>query len=171
MPYNANINMTQNATTSKISQLSYLTGSSFKFQLDWKKYPNVEYTVQSATIPEISVQNAPLNLPQRNITLAADKIEYAPLDITFLVDEEMQNYMEIHDWIVGIVTEKDEFANLKTRDLSLSVLSSKNNFIREFKFVDAHPLSLSTVPFDTTKTDVEYIVAQVSFNYSYFVVR
>jgi hypothetical protein len=171
MPYNANINMTQSATKSKIGQLNFLTGTTFTFQLDWRKYPNVEYSLQSANIPEVSVQPAPLNLPQRNITLAADKIEYAPLDITFIIDEEMMNYMEIHDWIVGNVTEKDAFENLKTRDLSLTVLSSKNNFVREFKFVDAHPISLSTVPFDTTKTDVEYIVAQVSFNYSYFVIR
>ena len=31
-----------------------------------------------------------------------EKLSYSPLDITFLVDENLNNYKEIHDWLLGL---------------------------------------------------------------------
>ena len=36
------------------------------------------------------------------ITIPGDKINYSTLDISFLVDENLNNYKELHDWISGL---------------------------------------------------------------------
>ena len=168
MPYTPNITFSENNTSSPIDQLTFVNPAGFKLLIDNKKYPNAQYTIQTAALPDMSITPAPLNTPQRNIGLAADKIDYGIFDLTFLVDEKLINYKEIHDWMVGIVTEEDSSDTRKERDLSLQVLSSANNVVQEIQFVDAYPINLSSLPFDTTVTDPQYLIASVSFQYSYF---
>jgi hypothetical protein len=47
-------------------------------------------------------------------------------------------------------------------------MNSANNVTKQIKFVDAYPTTISSLPFDITTTDVEYLTAAVSFNYSYY---
>jgi hypothetical protein len=168
MPYSTNISFNADSTSTLISNLNFVNPAGFKLLIDRKKYPNAEYAIQTAALPDMSADGAPLNLPQRNITAMPDKINYGPFDLTFLVDEELINYKEIHDWMLGLVTENDTKTERKTRDLTLQIYSSSNNVIREIQFVDAYPIVLSSLPFDTTVTDPQYLVAAVTFNYSYF---
>ena len=100
--------------------------------------------------------------------MAPDKIDYSPFEMTFLVDEYLTNYIEIHDWMLGLVKEAEVSNVQKTRDLTLQVLTSHNNVAKEIVFVNAYPTNLSSLPFDTTITDTNYLVANVTFNYSYF---
>lgn len=168
MPYTNDISFNEEATSSPIQQLTYVNPAGFRLLLDTKKYPNAQYTIQTAALPDISINAAPLNTPQRNIGLAADKIDYGIFDLTFLVDEQLINYKEIHDWMLGIVTQEDNKSTRKERDLTLQVLSSSNNVVQQIRFVDAYPINLSSLPYDTTVTDVQYLIAAVSFQYSYF---
>jgi hypothetical protein len=124
--------------------------------------------VQQVELPELSITTTPFSTPFRDIELSAGKVVYSPLSLTFLIDEELSNYQEIHDWLFGLVSEQDSKSVKKSRDLTLLVLSSSNNVIKEIQFIDAFPTSLGSLPFDVTQTDVEYLTATVSFNYSYF---
>jgi len=95
-------------------------------------------------------------------------VTYSPFTCTFLVDENLENYHEIHDWLVGLVVEPDNRDTRKVRDMTLFVLDSHNNVSREIQFVNAFPTSLSTLDFDAKNTDVQYLVADVTFSYSYY---
>ena len=66
------------------------------------KLPLVEFFVQSANIPGINLGSATQTNPLYDIPLPGDKITYASLDMSFLVDENLNNYKEIHDWILGL---------------------------------------------------------------------
>ena len=167
MPYQADINFQETASATLVDNLSFLAPAGFRLVIDSQKYPNAQYMVQLVTLPDLSVSPAVLNTPKRNIGLAPDKIEYNPFDITFLVDESLLNYKEIHDWLLGMVTE-DDYGVRKTRDMTLQVLNSHNNIAQEIQFVDAYPINLSSLPFDTTATDIQYLTAAVTFQYSYF---
>jgi hypothetical protein len=168
MPYNLTTNLNATTKASKINQLNFLSPGQFKLLIDWQKYPNAEYTLQTVVLPDMSISPAPLATPQRNIGLAADKVEYGQFEIAFIIDENLVNYKEIHDWILSQVVEEDSFANRKTRDLTLQIYSSSNNLIQEIQIVDAFPTMISTLPFDTTITDITYLTAMVTFQYSYF---
>lgn len=143
----------------------------FRLAIDRLKFPNAEFNVQTASIPEISVDSATYATPQRTIEIPGDKVNYASLDITFIIDENLTNYNEIHDWLFGLVTVQENTSISKTRDMSLLILNSHNNVSREITFAGAYPTSLSTIEFDARSTDVEYLTASASFNYSYFKVK
>ena len=103
--------------------------------------------------------------------------------LNFLVDEDLQNYMEIQNWIRGIgfpesLSEIYEWQSnnpaLKDApramlnlysDGTLTVLDSMNNPKFKVKFENMFPYRLSTLEFDATQTDVEYFTASVSFKY------
>jgi hypothetical protein len=168
MPYNINTNFAVEQTSNLTDTMSYANGISFKLAIDKLKFANVEYTIQTVALPDLSITGAPFNTPQRNITMAPDKVDYGTFELTFLVDEYLKNYQEIHDWMLGLVTVAEDRSINKFRDLTLQVLTSHNNVAREIVFVNAYPTNLSSLPFDTTITETNYLVANVSFNYSYF---
>ena len=145
---------------------NYLNPTSFVLQLDTIVYPTAEFTVQTMVMPDVIVNPAPLYSGSVNIGMAADKIEYGAFDCSFLVDEDMINYKEIYEWLYNQVNDNQSASN--TRDITLNIMSSALNVTRQIRFIDAYPVSLSALPFDITTTDVEYLTAVVSFNYSYF---
>jgi hypothetical protein len=168
MPYSIETNFAVERTSTLQETLSYANAVSFRLAIDKLKFPNVEYTVQTLSLPDMNMEGAPLATPQRNIALAPDKIDYGQFEMTFLVDEYLYNYIEIHDWMLGLVTTGENKDTRLVRDMTLQVLTSHNNVAREIQFIDAYPTSLSSLPFDTTVADTNYLVANVSFNYSYF---
>jgi len=168
MPYEIDVNFQEGAATSlAVADTTFVSPSGFRLLIDNQKYKNAQYTVQTVALPDLSVTGAPFATRQRNITAAPDKVEYGQFEMTFLIDEDLINYKEIHDWILGLVTENDEGVR-KQRDMSLVILNSHNNIAREIKFIDAYPTNLSSLPFDASATDVEYLIGNVTFNYSYF---
>ena len=81
-------------------KLDYASPVQFRFKI--LKIPNVEFFVQSVNIPGITLGSAQQTNPLYDIPLPGDKITYASLDMSFLVDENLNNYKEIHDWILGL---------------------------------------------------------------------
>jgi len=148
------------------SNPSFALPQNFRLLIDGLKYKNAMFTVQRATLPDITAEAAPVARPQRNVGFSPDKLTYTDLTVSFLVDEDFTNYTEIHDWMYGGVT-VDEDPN-KYRDVTLLILGSHNNKVREFKFVSAFPTNLSSLEFDATATDAEYLLASATFHYSYF---
>ena len=91
---------TTNVITREPSKSDYASPIQFRFKCT--KLPLVEFFVQSANIPGINLGSATQTNPLYDIPLPGDKITYAALDMSFLVDENLNNYKEIHDWILGL---------------------------------------------------------------------
>ena len=53
-------------------------------------------------------------------------------------------------------------------DITVTVLSNKNNPIVEVRFYDAYPVALSSLEYSQQVTDVEYISASVDFQYKLY---
>ena len=53
-------------------------------------------------------------------------------------------------------------------DATLSILSAKNNVIKEVRFTDIFPKGLSGVGFSTQATDVQYLTSTVNFKYTLY---
>ena len=81
-------------------KLDYASPIQFRFKCT--KLPEVEFTCQTANIPGISLGSAIQPTPLVDIPIPGDKISFQSLDINFLVDENLNNYKEIHDWLLGI---------------------------------------------------------------------
>ena len=89
-----------NVQTRQPAKLDYASPIQFRFKCT--KLPEVEFTCQTANIPGISLGGAVQPTPLVDIPIPGDKISFQSLDINFLVDENLNNYKEIHDWLIGI---------------------------------------------------------------------
>ena len=95
------------------AKLDYASPIQFRFKM--AKLPKVEFFVQTANIPGISLGTATAPTPLYDYPIPGDKINYSTLDISFLVDENLNNYKELHDWISGLGFPKNhtQFADLQ----------------------------------------------------------
>ena len=103
-----------NVQTRQPAKMDYASPIQFRFKCT--KLPEVEFFCQTANVPGISLGEATFATPLKDISIPGDKVVYSSLDITFLVDENLNNYKEIHDWILGLgfPQSHDQFKNLQT---------------------------------------------------------
>jgi hypothetical protein len=150
---------------------NFLNPSSFVLTLDSQTYSGAEFTVQTMMLPDVTTEGAPLPFRQVNVAMAADKIAFGSFEVSYLIDEDLLNYKEIFDWMkLSVETQHQQaiIGNNHVRDLTLTIMNSSNNVTKQINFIDAFPTSLSSLPFDITTTDVEYLTAVVTFDYSYY---
>ena len=103
---------TSNIIDRQPTKFDYASPIQFRFKMT--KLPKVEFFVQTANIPGISLGSTSFETPLKDIAGAGDKVNYQTLDISFLVDEKLTNYKELHDWILGLgfPQNHDQFKNL-----------------------------------------------------------
>jgi hypothetical protein len=164
----------------QLGNRNYMSPLGFDFSI--ARFPKVSFFSNSASIPEISIGGAEQANYLKSLMHPGDRVEYGELPIQFLVDEDMLNYTLIHNWITGLgfpesmqqfvdwTTDETGQRDLKLQysDATLKVLNSNYNTIAQVKFWDLYPTTLSTLEFTATDTDINYLTANVTFNYLYF---
>ena len=169
-----------NAFANQIQNRNFLSPVGFKFTL--AKTPKVNFFCNSARIPEINlgVANQPTYL--KDLDIPGDKLTYGDLTLRFLVDENMENYMAIHNWMTGLGFPEttQDFKDLTTnddgqRDLeeqfsdgNLQILNSNFRPVANVKFFNLFPVSLTSLDFDATEPDIQYFTAEASFKYTVY---
>ena len=168
----------------QVNNNNYLSPIGFKFVLE--KAPKVAYLCQSISIPEINLGE--IQVPTYLVPIPIEgNIRYSDFNLTFLVDENLENYIQLHNWIraLGVPTDFRERANFEDKvkysagsrdrnifsDGTLQVLTNSLNTNFEVQFIDLIPLSLSTLDFDATVSETNFMQATVSFTYTYYEIR
>ncbi len=165
------------AFANQITNRNFLSPAGFQFTIT--KVPKVSFFCSSASIPEISFDTNIQPSYLKNIDVPGEKLEYQDLMVRFLVDEDLKNYMAIHNWMTGIgypesledfkteVTKDDGSRDLNQQfsDGSLSILNSNYRTNAIVKFKDLFPVALTSLEFDTSVTDIQYFTAQANFKY------
>ena len=89
-----------NAYSRQPTKQDYASPTQFKFQIT--KLPKVEYFCTAVNIPGISIPSPAQPTPLADIPLPGETISFEDLSVTFMVDENLENYREIHGWMYGI---------------------------------------------------------------------
>ena len=183
-----------NPLTRQPTNLDFASPSQFRFSL--LKVPNVEYFVTGVNLPGVSFSgDATINTRFTSVHFMGDSMEFEDLEVTFLVNEALENYREIHDWMVGIGFPKDnqqyidaigseqnmnpiasKVDNAKATgkpsvlmsDATLTILTNKNNPNLRVNFKNCFPTSLSGLSYTTQGTDTEQLTASVTFKYDIY---
>ena len=172
--------MSSSPFANQIQNRNFLSPVGFKFTL--AKEPKVAFMCNSARIPEITLGVAKQPTYLKNIDVPGEILTYGDLTLKFLVDENMENYMAVHNWLTGLGFPEttQQYKNLTTdddgirdpkeafSDGSLSILNSNYKSTATVKFRDLFPVSLSSLEFDATPTDVVYLTAQATFKYTIY---
>jgi hypothetical protein len=168
------------AFSNQIQNRNFLSPIGFKFTI--AKHPKVSFLCNTARIPEITLGTAIQPSYLKDLDVPGEKLTYGDLTIAFLVDENMENYMAVHNWLTGLGFPEttEQFKNLTTnndgiRDLKeqysdglLSILNSNYRSIASVKFKDLFPVSLTSLEFDSTLTDTQYFTAEATFKYTVY---
>ena len=152
--------------------------SPVSFQIVIERMPNVEFFTQRAMIPALTMNPVEISSPIQNFYETPDRVTYSEFDLGFIVDEDMKNYLEIHDWMVGLGTPQDQkqYADLsKTKegiksDITLVINNSSKRPNKKIVFTDCFPMALSSINMSVTQTDVIYPEVTATFRYNYFTV-
>ena len=122
----------------------------------------------------------------KDIDRPGDKVEFGDFNYRFLVDENLENYLEIFNWIRGlgypeslkeIYDLQNEPRTIDNRnspmmniysDGTLQVLNSSYNTQFKIIFEDMFPTFLSGLTFDATDNSIEYFTAEIVFRYTYY---
>ena len=81
-------------------QLDYASPTQFRFGIH--QLPKVEFFTVSANLPGVSVPTTTLATPFTDISIMGEKTEFENLSISFIVDEYLENYITLHNWLTGI---------------------------------------------------------------------
>ena len=92
--------VTTTALQRQPTKLDYASPTQFKFNII--KLPKVEYFCTAVNIPGISINYVEQQTPLKDIPHPGEKLKYADLQMSFIVDENLENFQEIHGWLYGL---------------------------------------------------------------------
>lgn len=164
-------------TETPVTNRNFLSPLNFRFQL--KRAPHVNFFVQKVNLPGLSLPDVDVNNPLIRVPYPGDHLQYDELEVSFKVDEDLKNYMEIHEWVralgkrsfneyKSIASQSTISGNSIRSDISLMILTSNRNANYEVVFKDAFPTRLSGIDFSTTDEDIDYIEASATFRYTIY---
>ena len=82
--------------------------SPIQFRFKCTKLPLVEYYCQSANLPSVTLDEVSQPTRLKSINMPGSTLTFGSLDLSFLVDENLNNYKELHDWMTGLGTPESD---------------------------------------------------------------
>jgi hypothetical protein len=140
-----------------------LTPIGFRLTINATEFANVEYFCTSVSLPSLSLNTVPIPYRNRQGVLSGDSIEYGNFSMTFVVDEEMKNYLEMFNWM-----ERNAHQGMEAKDATLSILSNQNTSNKQVQFLEVLPSELGELEFNTQTTSVEYLTCTATLDYDRF---
>lgn len=162
------------------TNVSLLNPNEFRFFIH--RAPYLSFFTQTVMLPSITLPSADTENPFVTVPTPGDHIHFAPLDVEFIVDEDLKGYLEMYNWIrgLGFPTTFDEYVKavadmrngnrweVTTSDASVFTNTGSRNVNIEFTFRDAFPVSVSAPTLSTTNIDQPVVTSRVQFAYTYF---
>jgi hypothetical protein len=144
------------------SNLLALTG--FKLFIHSEDFKHTQYFAVSASFPAVSLPEVTTGYRNLSGFVSGDKLAYDPLTIRIAIDEKLESYREIFNWIHSNTTNKE----LTVHDVTLHFLTNHNNISRSVRFANAFPTNIGGLEFNVQQTESEYAYVDVTFRYDYF---
>ena len=104
-------------------KLDYLSPTQFKFNIH--QLPKVEFFCTAANVPAINLGEAIFPTPYKQIPVMGDTLTYDNLSISFIVDENLENYIELHEWLtaIGFPKNREQFTTFRSSTADSPVIT------------------------------------------------
>lgn len=170
------VNVSNTTVVSGLNNINFLQPTSFRLTIDRKNFPNLEFFAQTVLHPNLTL-NA-VEVPYRRISsipFTGDKLTYAELTAMIIVDENLNSYTEMYNWMNRLVETNEKPATERSAnlppsysDITLSILSSHNNTVRKIRYKDCLPTNLGDMTLESTLSDNTFITFPATFRFSTF---
>ena len=144
------------------SNLLALTG--FKLFIHAEDFKHTQYFAVSASFPSVSLPEVTTGYRNLSGFVSGDKLAYDPLTVRIAIDERLESYREIFNWIHSNTANKE----LTVHNITLHFLTNHNNISRSVRFANAFPTNIGGLEFNVQQTESEYAYVDVTFRYDYF---
>lgn len=157
------------------------------FRLSVSKLPDLVYFCQEVNLPEVELPSMPMATTFSTIGVPGDMLRFGDLTVQFIVDENLANYKGVFDWLIGLGFPENyaQYQSFSAQDPAaggnqfggmigdysdaiLEILGSQNTPTQTVLFRDVHPVSISSLPFTSNATDVNYLIGTATFRYNYY---
>lgn len=141
------------------------------YKLVISRMPEVEYHCTSVNIPSVNL-GGPVLLPNRfsDDKRPGEKLDFDNLNIEFIIDEDLNNYREVYNWLLGLGFPEDHQQHQKLpeelSDIKLITLTNNSRGNIEFSFKDCFPTLLGEINFTSSAIDLDPMICSASFAFS-----
>jgi len=144
-----------------------------KFLLTFNRIGAIQYFCQTVNLPGVSLDDATRNTPFVNLYSPGTKLTYNPLNVNFIIDEDLITWQSLQKWLYQIANPKG-FDGRNTKpinnysDATLTILTNLNNSNLRIQYHNVFPTGLSDIDFDTKQSADDIITASATFRYDYY---
>lgn len=154
-----------------------------KFLLTFSRLPTMTFMCQQANIPGVRVNPAEQPTQGATAPIPGSKFQFSPLNVRFLLDEDLYSWTCIFDWLqgIGFPDNSDQYKNLNLQqklllnskqpqysDATLTYYNNQNIPIIAVQYNLVFPTRLSEISFDTQQAATTPMVCEAEFMYTKF---
>lgn len=136
------------------------------FKLEFPLFPEINYFITESELPGMTMNGVDTPFRNHATNMPSNRIEYDPLTLQVIIDEDYKNYEAIHVWMHKITKTEPVYDQLQAA--TLSILNSNKNKIIGVKFYGMYPTMIGTIPLQTGVTDDTPLVCSMTFRYQFF---
>jgi len=111
---NSSMTTSQSPLSRQPTKLDYASPTQFRFVIG--QLPKVEFFTVATNLPGITLSGAVQNTPFKDIPMPGNKLDYEDLTVTFIVDEFLENYTSLHEWLLafGFPKNREQFSTFRS---------------------------------------------------------
>jgi hypothetical protein len=111
---NSSMTTSQSPLSRQPTKLDYASPTQFRFVIG--QLPKVEFFTVATNLPGITLSDAVQNTPFKDIPMPGNKLDYEDLTVTFIVDEFLENYTSLHEWLLafGFPKNREQFSTFRS---------------------------------------------------------
>lgn len=146
-----------------------MNADNFQFQNRFNViFGNSEYNILNQSIvnitnPSISLGNIEQQTSIKPIYLPGDSIDISDINMSFILDENYNNYKLILDWLKILRNPHEIDFDRHVTDISIMFLDMRYKETLSINYEDCYPYTISELTMDNQISDIEPIVFTVSF--------
>ncbi len=140
---------------------------STSFKLEIPGLEEVNYFIQSAPFPGINMPGVDTPYMNKSASVPSNRIEYDPLNLIMLVDEDFENRNQIQLWMHKYAY-GDLPINAIHKDITLHLLNSNKVPFMDLIFHSAYPTAIGELTFESGTSDPSPMTCSLTFRYQWY---
>lgn len=152
---------------------NYLHKTSWRMDIpDGGKTRSFQLTAQETMLPTMTLETATVALnPMLQGTIPGSAVTFEPVSVRVLLDEYMESYTELYQWMMSAVDYKGNGCSEKKNMPPLMMIhvidNSKREIVCTFKFIEPFPVSMGTIDFSYSEDGNMAMATEVQIAYKW----
>lgn len=150
-------------------EIEYSSAKATNFRVFINAFPYLSFYTTDAMVPGINLAGTKIQSPTGSINISDNKIEYDPITLGFIVDEQYNSYKEVYNWMLkhGSPTSgRKQNSEIEPVEVYIVALDNNKNPVITFKYVNVRPVSLGELTLNV-QGENEVVTCDVTCMYTY----